>query len=75
VITPNISDDSDIIEQHGIGYVLKELTRSEYEKAIAAIEKLLLTDKKQLQQKIRSVAERYRNFSIAEAIYDSLYKS
>lgn len=75
VITPNISDDSDIIEQHGIGYVLKELTRSEYEKAIAAIEQLLLTDKKQLQQKIRSVAERYRNFSIAEAIYGSLYKS
>jgi glycosyltransferase involved in cell wall biosynthesis len=73
VITRDISDDSGIIEAKGIGYVLKELTTAEYEKAIQRIEELLKEDRTILQQKIRAVAETYRSYSIAENIYRTLY--
>jgi glycosyltransferase involved in cell wall biosynthesis len=75
VITSNISDDSDIIEQHEIGYVLKTLSEPEYRKAVQVIAELLQQDRPALQSKIHSVAERYRNFGIAKEIYRSLYKN
>lgn len=75
VITKNISDDSGIIEEEGIGYVLKSLTQSEYKNAVQRIAELLQQDRYALQQKIRAVAERYRNFEIAAKIYHSLYKN
>lgn len=74
VITPKISDDSDIIQDHEIGYVLRELSKNEYRKAVLAIETLLKGDRNELRKKVRSVAEKYRNFSIAESIYREIYK-
>jgi glycosyltransferase involved in cell wall biosynthesis len=75
VITPNISDDSGIIAQHEIGYVLQHLSEPEYRNAVRRIAELLQQDRQALQQKIRAVAEQYRNFCIAEEIYTSLYNN
>lgn len=71
IITENISQDSEIIEKNNAGYVLRSFDRSEYIKAIQKTE-LLLQDK-DLKEKIRALAIKYRNFSIAEAIYASIY--
>jgi len=74
VITQGISDDSEIIEKEGIGYVLQELTNKEYLNACKEIDTLVKKDKEKLRQKITSVANRYRNFTIAEYIYKEIYQ-
>ena len=74
IITKNISDDSEIIEQENIGYVLKELNSEEYTNAIKKIDELLKTDNKRLRDKIRKIAIKYRSFAIAERIYADIYK-
>lgn len=71
VITKNISVDSDLIEEHNIGYVLNDLTAQEYLHAVTKIDELLRDT--QIQLKIRAVAEKYRNFAIAENIYSTIY--
>jgi glycosyltransferase involved in cell wall biosynthesis len=73
VITKNISDDSDIIEQNRIGYVLKRLDPSEYQTAVRAIDALLKEDRSALQRRIYTIAQHYRSFSIADEIYSSIY--
>ncbi len=74
VITKNISDDSSIIEEEDIGYVLKELSDQQYLKACEKIDALVNMDKKVLRQKITTIANKYRNFTIAENIYKEIYK-
>lgn len=71
VITKNISTDSKLISDNNIGYVLQELHAFEYLKAVKKIDELLID--KTLGQKIRKIAEKYRNYSIAEDIYRSIY--
>ena len=74
VITKNISDDSDIIENNKIGSVLEELNDVAYLKAIKEIDELLSNNsREELYQKIRPIAEKYRNFEIAEKIYKEIY--
>lgn len=74
VITKNISDDSDIIQHHDIGYVLQNLSREEYENAVKKINSLLQNcEKLALRNKIRAVAEKYRSFDIAEKVYTEVY--
>lgn len=74
IITRDISDDSDIIEKHGAGYVLKELNEQEYRKAIEQIASLLSQySREELFAKIRYIAEEYRSFKIAQSIYSSVY--
>lgn len=73
VITKNISDDSDIIAQNEIGYVLNSLDSKEYKNAIAKIEQLMNGHAEMTRQKIRSVAKKYRSFQIAEKIYKEIY--
>jgi glycosyltransferase involved in cell wall biosynthesis len=73
VITKNISDDSGIIEQNGIGAVLEELNEEYYKKAVCRIDELLKSDKEQLQTKIFDIAKKYRDYSIAENIYTTIY--
>jgi glycosyltransferase involved in cell wall biosynthesis len=74
VITRDISIDSDIIEDQQIGYVLKELTTAEYDRAVRAIDRLLAGDRNALRKKIRHIAEQKRSYAIAEKIYDTIYK-
>ncbi|HEX7845513.1 MAG TPA: hypothetical protein VF476_06880 [Chitinophagaceae bacterium] len=73
VITNNISDDSAIIEEKNIGAVLHELSVEEYKKAVKKIENILTRDKNELRSEIRSIAEKYRNYKIAEKIYEHIY--
>jgi glycosyltransferase involved in cell wall biosynthesis len=73
VITKDISDDSDIIKEENIGYVLNSLTDEEYKKACLKINTLLSEDKTLSVSKIQDVAFRYRRFEIAEKIYKELY--
>lgn len=74
VITKDISDDSDIIKKYGIGSVLEELDENNYFKAIKEIDVLLKNNTRmELYNKIRPIAEKYRNFDIAEKVYAAIY--
>ncbi len=74
VITKNISDDSDLISANEIGYVLNELNIENYLNACKKIDQLLQNAEKDgLQDKIRSIAYKYRSYSIAESVYRSIY--
>ncbi|HCW08312.1 MAG TPA: hypothetical protein DGG95_13210 [Cytophagales bacterium] len=73
VITANISDDSEIIERHNIGVVLKRLDNEGYLEAVKKIEEILRQPRKQTFKTIRSVAERYRNYQLAERTYGLIY--
>ncbi len=76
VITPNISDDSDIIYTYKIGSVLENLNTEGYLKSIKEIDNLLKNNTRiELYNKIRPIAEKYRNFEIAENIYSKIYKN
>lgn len=74
IITKDISDDSQIIDETNYGYVLKELNIFEYKKAINKIDILLTEDSKVLKSKIRSLALKYRNIEQFEYIYKEIYK-
>ena len=74
VITPNISDDSDIIEQNKIGAIWRDTSSEGCLAAIKTIDELLKNNtREELYQKIRPIAEKYRNFSIAEKVYKEIY--
>ena len=74
VITKDISDDSDIIKNNKIGSVIEELNEAAYLKAIKEIDNLLSKNsREEIYHKIRPIAEKYRNFKIAEKIYAAIY--
>jgi len=74
IITRDISDDSDIIQKNGIGAILNDFSKEEIDSSIKEIDKLLLSNSRSdLYQKIRPIAEKYRNFDIAREIYSSIY--
>jgi glycosyltransferase involved in cell wall biosynthesis len=72
VISPHISDDSEIISQEAIGVVVDLGKKEEHDSVIYRLEELL-TAKSELQAKTRSVAEKYRSFQLAENIYKAIY--
>ena len=75
LITKNISDDSEIIEQNKIGAILKDFSEPAYREAIQEIDHLIhQIDRQSLQNQIRNIAIEYRSFSIAEKIYKTIYK-
>jgi len=75
VVTKNISIDSQIIEENNAGYVLKDLNAEEYNRALQTIAAMLSNNTWQdLYKHIRPLAEKYRNFSIAENIYQKIYR-
>lgn len=74
VITKDISDDSDIINENKIGSILEVLNDNAYLKSVKEIDELLKNNtRRELYQKIRPIAEKYRNFEIAEKIYYTIY--
>jgi hypothetical protein len=73
VITNNISDDSDIIQEEDIGYVLKGLTGCEYLYACKKIDALITGNRADLRNRIIAVAQKYRSYEIAEKIYKEIY--
>jgi glycosyltransferase involved in cell wall biosynthesis len=72
VISPQISDDSEIIEKENTGIVVNF---SDKVALVRAIEKLeaLLKDNVGLKEKIRKIAVRYRSFEIARGVYKEIY--
>lgn len=74
IIPPNISDDSDIIAAHKIGSIVHHFTPEDCLTALKEIDALLKsTTREDRYARIRPVAERYRNFKIAEEIYAAIY--
>lgn len=71
IIPEDISDDSDIIRDHDIGFVLSNFTYLEFENAVKKIDSILRGES--VRSKIRAVAETYRNFEIAEKVYREVY--
>ena len=75
VIPQNISEDSYIIEAENIGAVLSDLSEESYQKAIERINILLKEEnKQQLSERIRLIANRYRNYEIAQHVYQEVYE-
>lgn len=73
-ISPNISDDSDIIEKEKIGVVLDFRDRIGRNEAVKRIGHLLdVARKDELSNRIQKVAEKYRSFEIAKRIYAEVY--
>ena len=73
VISPRISDDSEIIEKENAGVVVDFSDKVELSGSIDKIETLLM-EKGVLKEKIRQLAIRYRSFEIAQKIYKEIYK-
>jgi glycosyltransferase involved in cell wall biosynthesis len=72
IISPNISDDSAIIEKEKTGVILDFSNPGEINSAIVKIEEIL-KNQAGLKNKIRSIAEKFRSFEIAENIYKEIY--
>lgn len=76
IITPGISDDSRIIADARIGAVLSGLGDEHYHAAVRTIQALLASGtRREIYDRIRPVAERYRSFGIARSIYQRIYGS
>jgi hypothetical protein len=76
IITPGISDDSRIIAEEGIGAVLDGLSDTHFRAAIRRIAALIAANtRREIHDRIRPVAERYRSFAIARSIYQRIYGS
>lgn len=73
IIPPNISDDSDLIQQQQTGITWSDTSETGCRAAIAAMDQLLKTDQPALRRKIRSLAEQFRNMKIADAVYGNIY--
>ncbi|WP_306641781.1 glycosyltransferase [Sanyastnella coralliicola] len=74
VIPANISDDSDLIKQEGIGAVMETLDRTAYEGAVTTIEELIQPgNREKIRQRIREVAAQYRGLDIARNSYHQIY--
>jgi glycosyltransferase involved in cell wall biosynthesis len=72
LISPGISDDSEIIERENIGVVMNFADRNAMIQAINRMDSLL-KDQAAVKAKIRQVAIRYRSLGIAEKIYKEIY--
>ena len=72
VISPRISDDSEIIEKENAGIVVDFSDGDALERSIEKLE-LLISDKVNLKEKIRQIAIRYRSFDLAKKIYKEIY--
>src|SRR5688572_6268037 len=72
VISPNISDDSAIIEQEEVGIGMDFADKTQFSAALLRLEEFLKV-KNDLKNKIRQKAFKYRSYSIAENIYRTIY--
>lgn len=73
VITPEISDDSRIIQDYNIGVIWDYKNKESYQHSIKAMAGLLDENKELRVNRIRKIAEKYRSFSIARNIYNEIY--
>ncbi|HMK20012.1 MAG TPA: glycosyltransferase [Chitinophagaceae bacterium] len=76
VISPNISDDSDIILQNEIGVITNLKQLETMATAVRQMDQLLKNNSREfLQEKIFGIAKKYRSFDIARKIYPLIYEN
>ena len=74
VISPGISDDSDIISENKIGVVTNLQQIENMPAAVREMDTLLKSNSREhLQEKIFEIAKQYRSFDIARRIYPLIY--
>jgi len=74
VITPGISEDSEIIRRRGIGAVLEGFAPEHYRAALRRIDELLReVPPDELRARIRATAVEFRGFERADAAYRGVY--
>jgi len=74
VITPGISEDSRIIQEHDAGVVIRGSDEATSDLAVSELDHLLTSHTRdELYDRIRPLAEKYRNFRIAEEVYREVY--
>ncbi len=73
IISKDISDDSLIIENENIGAVIDSWDPEGYNLALNKLNKILDLDKELYREKIINVANRYRNFNLADGVYSEIY--
>ena len=76
VISPGISEDSDIILQNEIGVVTNLKQIETMPEAVRKMDHLLRNNSRELlQEKIFGIAKKYRSFDIARKIYPLIYEN
>lgn len=76
IISPDISDDSDIILKNKIGVVTNLRQVEAMPEAIYKMDQLLKSNSREsLQEKIFDIAKKYRSFDIARRIYPVIYEN
>ncbi len=76
VIPPNISIDSKIIEENRAGAILQRFDGIAYTDAAEEIDAIIKGKSRlEIYNQIRPLAEKYRNFNIAEEVYRKIYSS
>ena len=76
VISPDISDDSDIIFQNEIGVVTNLRQIETMSGAVRQMDQLLKNNSREfLQEKVFCIAKKYRSFDIARKIYPLIYEN
>jgi glycosyltransferase involved in cell wall biosynthesis len=74
VITPDISEDSELIARSGMGAVIVPGDTESYRQAVARLDALLTgRTRHELYEMIRPIAETHRSYALAEAVYRSVY--
>lgn len=73
IISRDISDDSEIIRANNIGAVIDNYDQAHFSSAFAAIDRLLEEPADIRYARIRAIAEKYRNFSVAHEAYQGVY--
>lgn len=73
IITPEISDDSGIIEKNNTGVIWRDFSPAGCRSAMQQMQQLLAGDRQQLKQRVQQQATDYRDMAIAHAIYRAIY--
>lgn len=73
IITPGISDDSEIIEKNNTGVIWRDFSAAGCRAAMQQMQLLLAGDRQQLKQRVQQQAADYRDMAIAHTIYRAIY--
>ncbi|MEQ8238123.1 MAG: glycosyltransferase [Cyclobacteriaceae bacterium] len=72
VISDGISDDSALVSDHKIGYVLRNQNVEEYHRALESLASLM-ENRTSTSQKVVGLAKQYKNYHHIGSIYSSVY--
>ncbi|MBI1343035.1 MAG: glycosyltransferase [Terrimonas sp.] len=72
VISPGISDDSDIIIKEGIGIIIDYKQNSGFHQQLEKLDSQL-KEKEGIRERIRKIAEQYRSYDITKKVYSEIY--